>query len=269
MASYYLAAVLAHGRDNADTSARLLAGCLPVLEEAGELHVAALGWCLLGRHASVDQRHAAAIKLARHAIELSATGPCSGLERCAALAVLGLTLARIGACGAAVRHCQQAREDARSMHEPIYEAHATQALAQVLILKGDYNQAAALCVEGINLARRYGSDVDAARFGLVLCRARQGTADTEAAIPILRTAVDVFSDAGLILDEITARGLLATSCNSAGDQAAAASQAERITNLMARSGMTDAEQRAAQVQLACDMADRELWPARSRPLIAS
>ncbi|MBO0825784.1 MAG: hypothetical protein J2P27_18315, partial [Actinobacteria bacterium] len=175
-ADYYLAAALAHAGEQADTAARLLAGCLPILEKAGAAQAAALGWCLAGWQASADQRHAAAINRARHAMELSAERPGGDLVRCAALTVLGLTLARVGACGTALRHCRQARDDARSMHEPVYEAHATKALAQVLILNGDYDQAAAMCADAISLARGYGSEVEAAKIEMVLRAARQGAA---------------------------------------------------------------------------------------------
>lgn len=267
-ASYYLAAVLVHSNDGAPTAAGLLARSLPVLEQASDWETAALGWCLLGKQASIDRRHAAAIRLARHAIELSAGRSCAALVRSSALTVLGLTLARIGACDAGVQHCLRACSDARNMHEPVYEAHATKALAQVMILSGAYDQAAALCLAGISLARGYGSTVDVARFELVLGRTRQCCVEPEAAIPSLRTAADSFRDAGLVLDEVTARSMLATSFRSAGDETAAADQTELVSQLLTHIGQTDTKRRAAEVQHACELRDHERWPGHRRPISA-
>jgi DNA-binding SARP family transcriptional activator len=268
MANFYLAAVLIHSHDRADAGARVLAACVPVLEQADDRETAALGWCQLGRHASVHGRHAAAMRLARRAIELSAGRPFGALVHCAAQTVLGLTLARVGACDTAVQHCRQACSEARGTGEPIYEAHAILALAQAVILGGEYDQAVALCLDGISLARSYGSDVDAARFELVIGRARQCCREPGAAIPSLLTAADAFCEAGLVLDEITARGLLVTSYRSVGDMAAGADQSELVSQLLARSGITDPEQRAAELQRACELPDRPPSNARNRPLIS-
>src|SRR5262249_47081180 len=164
-ASYYLAVALAASHDGPHAAAELLRSCLPILESAGDLEAAALGYCLQGRHASADQRHGAAMRLARSAMSLAAGLPDAGLVQCAALSLLGLPLARIGACASAARHCDQARSAARSLGEPVYEAHADMSLAQVLILSGETERAADVCLEGISLAREYRSLIDVARFG--------------------------------------------------------------------------------------------------------
>jgi DNA-binding SARP family transcriptional activator len=253
-ASYYLAVALAGSHDGADAAAELLRSCLPVLESAGDLEAAALGCCLQGRHASADQRHGAAMRLARSAMSLAAGLPSAGLVQCAALSLRGLTLARIGACASAVRHCDQARSAARSLGEPVYEAHADTSLAQVLILGGETERAADVCLEGISLAREYGSLIDVARFGVVLGRARQLSADNGAAVRALAPAVSVFQQAGLVVDELTARSMLAACSRSAGDEASAAAQSELVDQLIARHGSNDARSRTATADLACALA---------------
>ena len=268
-ANYHLAAVLAGSHDAADEAAELLADCLPVLESSGNLEAAALGCCLQARQASADQRHGAAIRLARRAMSLVAGLPRAGLVQCAALSVLGLTLARIGACAGALRHCQQAQSAARSLGEPVYEAHATMTLAQVLIMSGDSDRATDVCLGGISLTREYGSPVDAARFGLVLGRARQCCTDYEAAIRALAPAADVFQKAGLVLDELTARSMLAACGWSAGDKATGAAQSELVSQLLARHGSRDAQRRSSVADYACALAGSA--PAAGLPhrLIAS
>jgi tetratricopeptide (TPR) repeat protein len=268
-ANYNLAVVLAGSHDAADEAAELLAGCLPVLENSGDLQTGALGRCLQGRHASADQRHGAAIRLARHAMSLGAGLPGEGLVQCVALSVLGVTLARIGACARAVRHCQQARSAARSLGEPVYDAHAAMTLAQALILTGDSDQAADVCREGISLAGGYGSAVDVARFGLVLGRARQCSADYEAAVFALEPAASTFQRAGLVLDELTARSLLAACWFSVGDTAAARAQSELVSRLLTRQTGGDALGSPSIGDFACSLAASARvagWPHR---LIAS
>jgi len=130
-----------------------------------------------------------------------------------------------------------------------------------MILGGDYDRAAAVCVEGISLARGYGGGIDAARFELVLGRARQCSSEPEAAIPSLLRAAEAFRDARLILDEITTRSILAVSCRSVGDELAAISQSEQVSQLLARSGIADAAHQASELQRACE---RSVGAALSR-----
>jgi len=267
-AHYCLAVVLAGSRDGADAAAELLTGCLPVLEAAGDLDAAALGRCLQGRYASACGRHAAAIRLARDAIALATGLPHADLVRCAALSALGVTLARIGAPASAVRHCHEARAAARSLGEPLYEAHAALTLAQVLILSGSHDRAADVCLEGITLSRGYGSAVDAARFGLLLGRARQCGADNRAAADALEPAANEFQKAGLVLDELTARSMLAACSWSAGDEVTAATQSELVSHLLARHG-DDTGNGAAAAHEACSLAACVPPPGQPPRLIAS
>jgi Flp pilus assembly protein TadD len=142
-------------------------------------------------------------------------------------------------------------------------------LAQALILSGDSDQAADVCREGISLADGYGSAVDVARFGLVLGRARQCGADYEAAVCALEPAASTFQLAGLVLDELTARSLLAACCFSAGDKAAAGAQSELVSRLLSRQAGSDAPGSPAIADFACTLAASA--PAAGRPhrLIAS
>jgi len=268
-ANYHLAVMLAGSHDAADEVAELLGNCLPVLETSGDLDAAALGCCLQARQASADQRHGAAINLARHAMSLMVGLPRAGLIHCEALSVIGLTLARIGACASAVRRCQQAQSAARSMGEPVYEAHATMTLAQALIVSGDSDTAADVCLGGIGLAREYGGPVDTARFGLLLGRAQQCHADYEGAIRALAPAADVFHNAGLVLDELTARTMLAACAWSAGDKATGAAQSELVSQLLARHGLGDARRRSAVADYACALAGSAPLAGLRHRLIAS
>jgi tetratricopeptide (TPR) repeat protein len=252
-ATYCLAAVLAWSRDHIDHSVELLARCVPALEQMRDLDTAALGYCLLASGASADGRHSAAIRLARRAIGLAADRARSDLVHCCALTVLGLTLARIGMCDKGAQHCRQARGDARAAGQPVYESYAIRALAQVLILNGDYDQAANLCHDGIKLASAYGSAVDVARFGLVLGRARHCGLDHERAMDSLGVAADAFREAGLVLDEVTARSMLAACSTSAGHQQASAAQVEQVSEILARGGISGAPTRAAAARVACQL----------------
>lgn len=260
-ANYNLAVVLDSSHDGADAAARLLAGCLPILEAAGDLGTAALGYCLQGRHASAARRHGAAMRLARYAMSLVTGLPSADLVQCVALPVLGLTLARIGACAGAVQYCQLARAAARTLGEPVYEAHAAMTLAQVLMLSGAPDRAADVCLEGMSLAGGYGGAVDVARFGLALGRARQCSADYEAAVAALEPAADVFQQAGLVLDELTARSMLAACGSAAGDKSAVAAHCELITHLLARYGTNDVGGSAAAGDYACALAASASAPA--------
>ena len=162
IAEYYLAVGLAESHERVSEVAVLLAGALPELERAGEREIGAMAHALRARCASAAGRHAAAIRAARRAIELA--GPDGSLARCCATAVLGLTLARVGITHAGIEQCEQARADARQLQEPAYEAYATRALAQALMVSGQYPAAVSACGDGIELARQYGSDIAAARF---------------------------------------------------------------------------------------------------------
>jgi DNA-binding SARP family transcriptional activator len=259
-ASYNLAVVLAGSHDGQDAARKLLTDCLPLLESTGDLDAAAFGYCLRGRDASAHQRHGAAVRLARYATTLVTGLPRAGLVQCVALSVLGLTMARIGACTSAVRHCQQARSGAHSLGEPVYEAHAAMTLAQVLILSGAFDRAAGVCLEGMSLAREYGGPVDVARFGLTLGRARQCSADHEAAVSALEPAANVFQQAGLVLDELTARSMLATCGRSAGDDATAAGHSQLVSQLLARYGSSDVSRRTDAADDACTLAASTMIP---------
>jgi DNA-binding SARP family transcriptional activator len=251
-AKYFLAAVIAGSHDGTKAAAALLADCVPRLERAGDLESAAYGHCLLGRYASVDHRHARAIRCARRAAQLAGDGPEGTLVRCCALTLLGLTLARVGMVDGGARYCLQARADAHSLDEPVYEADAARALAQVLILSGDYHRAIDVCQEGISLARGYGGTVDIARLELVAGRARQCNLDYAEATVSLRAAADAFRDAELILDEVTARSVLAACCRSAQRGPSCDARVAEVGPVLARIRAADVESLAAAATHACD-----------------
>jgi hypothetical protein len=121
----------------------------------------------------------------------------------------------------------------------------------------------------MNLAREYGSAVDAARFGLALGRARQFSANYEAAVRALAPAADVFQTAGLVLDELTARGMLAACGWSAGDKATAAAQSDLVGQLLARHGRSDTRQPTAVADYVCALARSGPLPGRPHRLITS
>jgi DNA-binding SARP family transcriptional activator len=212
-AKYFLAAVIAGSHDGTSSAAALLAECVPALERTQELELAAYGHCLLGHHASTRHRHAGAIRSARRAAQLAGDGPRGGLAWCCALTLLGITLARMGMADSGARYCQQARADAHILAEPVYEAHAAQALAQVLILSGDYRRAIDVCDEGIHLARGYGGTVDIARLQVVAGRARRCTVDSATGAVSRRAAADDFRDADVTMDEVTTGSMLAACCS--------------------------------------------------------
>jgi DNA-binding SARP family transcriptional activator len=256
-AKYVLAAVIAGSHDGTHSAAALLADCVPRLEQAEDLELAAYGHCLLGRYASVDYRHADAIRRARRAARLAGDGRLGTLVRCCALTLLGLTLARVGMVDGGARYCQQARDDAHTLGEPVYEAHAAQALAQVLILRGDYHLAIEVCEEGISLARGYGGTVDMARLELVAGRARQCNFDYSEATELLGAAADVFRNAGLILDEVTARSMLAACCLSVQGGLSVPCgwtsdvHVAEVSKVLARNHVADAESVAAAAAQTC------------------
>jgi DNA-binding SARP family transcriptional activator len=250
-AKYFLAAVIAGSHDRTNSAATLLAGCVPALEEAEDLESAAYGHCLLGRYASVDRRHASAIRSARRAAQLAGDGPRGRLVRCCALALLGLTLARMGMVHRGARFCQQARADAHTLAEPVYEAYACQALAQVLILSGNHRRAIDVCEEGISLAHGYGGTIDMARLELVAARARQCNRDYAEATASLRAAADVFRAADLILDEVTAGSMLAACYRLAGSGRTADAYVAEVSQVLARGGVADADSVAAAAEQTC------------------
>ncbi len=269
MARYFLAAVIAGSHDRTNLAAALLADCVPTLEQTEDVEAAAYGHCLLGRYASVDQRHALAIRRARRAAQLVGDGPLGTLVRCCALTLLGLTMARMGMVDGGARHCERARADARTLGEPVFEAHSAQAQAQVLVLSGDYHRAIDVCEEGISLARGYGGVVDVARLELVAGRARQCSLDFAAATVSLRAAAGVFRDVGLIMDEVTARGMLAACCRSAQRGPSAAAQVAAASQVLARSHVADAELVAAAAAQACHSSGDERGLAAARHVRSS
>ncbi len=263
-ARYFLAVVIAGSHDRTNAAAALLTDCVPRLERAEDLESAAYGHCLLGRYASVDHRHAVAIRMARRASQLAGDGPRGTLVRCCALTLRGVTLARMGMLEGGARYCQQARADAHELGEPVYEAHAAQAQAQVLILRGDYHRAIDVCEEGMSLARGYGGTVDMARLELVAGRAHQCNLDYAQATVNLRAAAAVFRDADLILDEVTARSMLAACCRSAWRSPSADASVAVVSRVLARSDVADAESVAAAAEQTCHRPQDEevLTPAR-------
>jgi DNA-binding SARP family transcriptional activator len=242
IAEYYLSAALAESHERVNEAAALLADALPELDGAGEREIAAMAYALRARCASATGRHAAAIRAARQAIRLA--GPDGYLARCCATAVLGLTLARVGITQAGIEQCEQARADARQLQEPAYESYATRALAQALMISGQYEASVSACGDGIELAQQYGSDISAARFFLLLGRARQCDGDCAPAAASLQAAADIFKAAGLTIEEVTARSLLAACRTADGDRGAAAVQVEAVTEILERRGIADADARS-------------------------
>jgi len=265
IADYYLAVTLAESHERVTEAATLLAGALPELERAGEQDIAAMGYALQARCASASCRHAAAIRAARHAIRL--TGPDGDLVRCCATAVFGLTLARVGITKAGIEQCRQARSHAQQLQEPAYEAYATRAPAQALMVSGHYTASASACGDGIELARQLGSDVTAARFVLLLGRARQCSGDLAAAAASLHEAAEAFRTAHLRLEEVMARSMLAACRAADGDRLAAAAQVGEVTRILQRGGVADADTRSAAAVDAC-LPARQLLAADAPRLIA-
>ena len=227
MAAYYLAVALAGTGQQAREAIVLLRGALPELEAAGETEVAAMGYALLGCCASAVGRHAAAIRAVRSSLRLAGGTTRGDLARCCATAVLGLTLARVGIASTGLEHCQRAVSEAARLGEPAYQAYATRAMAQVLIVSGAHPAAADACRDGISLCERYGSDVAAARFMLLLGRANQCIGDRQAAANSFLAAAEVFRDCGLGIEEVTARRMLAAYADSAEDRVIAEGSTRR------------------------------------------
>jgi DNA-binding SARP family transcriptional activator len=248
-AEYYLAVALADTHEHIGEAGALLAAAVPTLERSGAVTLASMGYCLLGRCASAAGRHAAAIQAVRQAIRLA--GPSGDLARCCGTAVLGLTLARVGIASVGIQHCQQARSDARQLREQAYEAYATRALAQALIVAGQYPAAASMCAEGIALADGYASEVTAARFRLLLGRARQCAGDGTAAAESLRSAAETFKAAALVIEEVMARSMLAACSEADGDHGEAAAQLGEVSQVLERRGIVAAGAAAAAARDAC------------------
>lgn len=236
VASYYLALGYAESHDNLGTAVRLLKASVPVLEQRGDSARAALGQGLLARCASACGRHALAIRSGRAALSIAAGIPGGRLAAAAATAVLGLALARVGLTTTAADHCERALREARDLGEPAYEAAAVRALVQVLILDGRHSHAVGLCAAGVAIARDYGSEIGAARFLLLAGRAWQRSAEWAAAAASLQDALVIFAKAGSVIEEITARSLLASCRRSAGLDGQAVAHLDRIAEIMARPG---------------------------------
>jgi DNA-binding SARP family transcriptional activator len=243
-ASYCLAFALAESHQVGE-AAQLLTANMAALERAGNQQIAAMAAGLAGRCDNAGGRHAVAMREARAAMRLAGDGPEGQLTRSAAQAVLGLALGRIGVLSEAEDQCRQSRRAAIELGQPAYESAAVRAHAQVLILGGQYPAAERLCDEGIGLARGYGSEITAARFMLLLGRARQLSRDPVAAITCLREALDTFREVGSLVEELTTLSLLAACAEQAGQVSHAAADRERLTQLLADQDQLDSDAKAA------------------------
>ena len=235
MADCHLAVSLAATHEQLGEATALLCRALPELERADEVDAAAMGYALLGRCAIAQGRHAAAIRAARCAQRLARCAKDGDLARCCATAVLGLTLGRVGIATAGLERCLEAVSLAARLGEPAYEAYATRAMAQVLLLSGAYSAAADACSDGIVLCERVGSQIGVARFRLLLGRAYQCMRHGQAAAENLLKAGEVFADCGLATEETCARSLLAAGANSAADPPDAARHVRDVSKDLARS----------------------------------
>jgi DNA-binding SARP family transcriptional activator len=243
-ASYCLAFALAESHQVGE-AAQLLTANMTALERAGDQQITAMAAGLVGRCHSASGGHAAAMREARTAMRLAGDGRQGELTRCAAQAVLGLTLGRIGILSEAEDHCRQSRRAASELGQPAYESAAVRAQAQVLILGGQYAAAERLCDEGISLARSFGSEITAARFVLLIGRARQLSRDAVAAIGNLREALDTFRNVGSLVEELTALSLLAACTEQAGLASQAAADRHRLSQFLVGQDLPDTEAKAA------------------------
>ncbi len=233
--AYYLAVACAEGHDHVAEAARLLTSCVPVLEQSGDLATAAMGHSLLARCASASGRHVIAIGSARQALRLADRRDADGeLARCAARAVLGVTVARVGMTRLALGQCRCALGQARDLGQPAYEAVALRALAQVLILRRDHAAASRVCEQGASIARDYGSEVTAGRFLVLLGRARQRAGDPMSAAAALQAALEIFLRTGSVIEAVTASSLLAACRRSAGDDLPSTAATDHIEQVLAR-----------------------------------
>ncbi len=240
-ASYYLAFALAEGHQTGE-AAQLLTANLGALQQAPDQRIAAMASGLAGRCHSARGRHAAALRATRAAMRLAPDGPDGELTRCAAQAVLGLTLARIGIVSLAEDHCRQSRRLAQELGQAVLESAAIRAHAQVLILAGQYGAAEFLSGEGIRLARGFGSDITAARFMLLLARARQLGDDPAGAVASLRAALETFRNLGCLAEELTTLSLLTACAEQAGQEGQdgqAPADRQRLSQFVAEQGAPD------------------------------
>ncbi|MGO8959152.1 MAG: BTAD domain-containing putative transcriptional regulator [Streptosporangiaceae bacterium] len=254
-ASYCLAFALAEGHQ-ASEAARVLTASMNALEREGDQQLLAMAAGLAGRCHSANGRHAAAIRAARTAMGLAGDGPDGELIRSAAQAVLGLTLARVGIVSLAEDHCRESRQVASELSQPAYEAAAVRAHAQVLILGGQYGAAEFRCGEGIRLARGYDSEITAARFMLLLGRARQLGGNPAAAIGSLRAALDTFRSVGSLAEELTALGLLTACTEQAGQVSQAVADRAQLSKFMANRGEQAPEASTGEAMAACRVSGR-------------
>ena len=67
----------------------------------------------------------------------------------------------------------------------------------------------------------------------------------------LRAAADSFKIAGLAIEEIMARSMLAASNEADGDRSGAAAQAREVSQILERAGVADAETKATAAVDAC------------------
>ena len=253
-ASYYRCAILAESGGHAEEAADLLAVCLPVLEDAGDLSVVALGRALLARCASACGRHAAALRAARHSLRITEGRVDGEKAGCVARMSLGLTYARIGAPQIGAAYCEAALSAARALGEPTYEAAAARAYAQVCVLAGHYAFAERLCTQGIEISRAYGSEMTVARFLVLLGRARQCRHDPDDAVDCLQEAKEIFHRAGSSVEEATAASLLSACGRQRGDYRRAAAYMQDIVKIMEREGAARATARDGLARVASDLA---------------
>ncbi len=252
MASYYLAFALAEAHQPGE-AAQLLMANLGALEERCDQQLAAMAAGLASRCHSASGRHAAALRAARTAMRRAGDGPDGDFTRCAAQSVLGLTFARVGILSRAEDHCRRSRQQARDLGQPAYESAAVRAHAQVLMLGGQYGAAEFLCGDGIRLARGYDSEITAARFMLLLGRARQLSGNSSAALGSLRAALDVFRGLGCLAEELTALSLLAACTEQAGTAGQAAVDRERLSEFVTNRAGLDPEATTAAALAACQV----------------
>ena len=252
-ANYYAAAVVAEGHGDIDEVMQALERCLPVLHDAGNVSLAAMGQCLLARCASACGQNAVALDALQHAERLLTDSPEDGMTRCLMSAVRGLTAARMGMISAATGNCEQSVKHARLLGQPAYEAMAVRTMAQVHILGCDYPAAAEMCYEGIRISGGYGSQIGAARFLTLLGRARHCEKDPEGAVGPLLEAVETFRRAGSAVEQATAACLLAACRQDSGNESEAAAHLQDVIDVLEREGTRDASLRAIVAQTACAM----------------
>jgi tetratricopeptide (TPR) repeat protein len=237
-AVHCLAVACAEGHHRFAEASRLLATCVPSLEHLGDHARAAMGYGLLARCASASGRNGLAISSARSALRLAGPIGDGELTCCAVRAVLGITFARVGMTSLGQAHCRRAVGEARDLGERAYLTAALRALAQALILDRNYAAAADLCEEGISTARDYGSEITAARFLVLLGRARQRCGQWTAAAASLEEARAIFGEVGSVPEELTTSSMLAACCRSAGDEHRAAAHLDHIRQAVAGSATT-------------------------------